>query len=115
MPDEFPPIEITVRGPARPPELMWLAGQPVVVHYDDIPEKDITTVRGITCTTALRTVIDLAPDLERGHLELIVHDCLDRGLFTVDEAKARLDEDDMLTRTGALRLREVLCLPTAET
>jgi hypothetical protein len=114
MPDPFDPIHITVRGPARPPELKWLGGQPVLVHYDNMPAKDITTVRGIPCTTALRTVIDLAPDVDRRHLERMVTDCLDRRLFTVEEAKARLDEDDMLTRPGTQLLRTVLGLPAVE-
>lgn len=114
MPDPFHPIDISVPGPERPPELKWLGGQLVLVHYDNIPAKDITTVRGIPCTTALRTVIDLAPDVDRGQLERMVIDCLDRGLFTVEEAKARLEEDDMLTRPGTQLLRTVLGLPTVE-
>jgi hypothetical protein len=108
MPDPLDPIHITVPGPPRPPELRWVGGGPVIVHYDDLPEKDVTTVRGVPCTTALRTVIDLAPELERGHLDEIVRDCLDRRLFTIDEAKARLDEADMITRPGALLLRQAL-------
>src|SRR5439155_17042536 len=43
-------------------------GQEVIVHYDDVPPSDITTVDGIPCTTALRTVIDIAPDLDRAQL-----------------------------------------------
>jgi hypothetical protein len=80
----------------------------VLVHYDDIPEKDITTVHGIPCTTALRTVIDIAPDLDRDQLRRAVQDCLDRQLFSVEEAKARLLEPDMLSRPGAHLLRPLL-------
>jgi hypothetical protein len=75
---------------------------------DDIPDHDTTTVHGIPCTTALRTVIDIAPDVEPAHLERIVHDCLDRRLFTVDEARGRLAQPDMATRAGAQILRRVL-------
>ena len=85
-----------------------LGAQEVFVHYDDVPEKDITTVRGIRCTTALRTVIDIAPDLDRAQLERNVQHCLDRRLFTVDEARARLSEPDMATRPGADLLRRLL-------
>ena len=91
------PFEITVSG-----------GQEIVVHYDDVPEKDLTVVRGVPCTTALRTVIDIAPDVETDHLIRIVDDCLRRQLFTVDEARARLAEADMTTRPGALLLGAVL-------
>ncbi len=80
----------------------------VIVHYDDIPESDITTVRGIRCTTALRTVIDLASETDLSDLEQMVQDCLRRRLFTVEEARVRLAQDDMLRRTGAERLRRVL-------
>ena len=89
-------------------ERRWLGGQEVIVHYDDIPEKDLTTVDGIPCTTALRTVIDLAPDYDDAQLALAVHSCLDRQLFTVEEARARLREPDMADRPGAKLLRRLL-------
>lgn len=80
----------------------------VIVHYDDLPVTDITTVDGIPCTTALRTVIDLAPEVDTALLERMVHDCLERGLFTVEEARERLAQEDMSTRPGAKLLRQVL-------
>jgi len=89
-------------------ERRWMAGTEVLVRYDDIPESDITTVRGIRCTTPIRTVIDIAPEVERPHLEEIVRDMLDRGLFTVPEAWERLSRPDMATRRGAELLRQVL-------
>ena len=92
-------------------ERRWVGEQEVIVHYDDIPASDVTTVSGIPCTTALRTVIDIAPDVELPHLEVIVHDALDRGLFTVDEAWCRLSQPDMATRAGAALLRRVLPEP----
>jgi hypothetical protein len=86
----------------------WVGGQEVIVHCDDIPASDRTTVSGIPCTTALRTVIDIAADVDLAHLETIVRDCLDRRLFTVDEARRRLSQPDMATRAGAVLLRRVL-------
>lgn len=80
----------------------------VVVHYDDIPDEDLTVVLGIPCTTALRTVIDIAPECEHGELERIVRDCLARRLFSIEEARARLAKPDMLTRPGAVLLRLIL-------
>lgn len=89
-------------------EVVTLGGEEVVVHYDDIPESDITTVRGVRCTTALRTVIDIAPTTPKADLERMVQDCLGRGLFTVEQALVRLAQPDMATRRGAHLLRRVL-------
>jgi hypothetical protein len=91
-----------------PTERVWLGGQEVIVHYDDIPAKDITTVHGIRCTTALRTVIDLAADVDDDHLEQMVRDALHRRLFTREQAMARVGEDDISGRPGAVRLRQLL-------
>jgi hypothetical protein len=79
----------------------------VVIRYDDVPESDITTVRGLRCTTALRTVIDMAAELDLGDLREMVDDCLRRRLFTLAEARARLAEPDMRRRPGAVKLRRL--------
>jgi hypothetical protein len=50
------------------------------------PETDITSVDGIPCTTALRTVIDIAAELEGHEVERIVDECRDRGVFRPREA-----------------------------
>jgi hypothetical protein len=89
-------------------ERRWVGGTEVLVRYDDVPASDLTTVSGIPCTTALRTVIDIAADVDHDHLERIVRDCLDRRLFTIDEAWRRLSQPDMATRVGAELLRQVL-------
>ncbi len=89
-------------------ERMWFGEQEVVIHRGDVPETDITTVDGIRCTTALRTVIDLAPEVSASHLERMVRDCLERGLFTLEEARRRVAEPDMIGRRGAEALRRVL-------
>lgn len=57
----------------------------VVLHHDDHPESDITVVHGLRCTTAVRTVIDIAAELRCDELETVMDDGLDRGLFTIDE------------------------------
>jgi hypothetical protein len=89
-------------------ERRWLGGQEVIVHYDDIPESDFTVKDGIRCTTPLRTVLDLAGDLEPAELERIVRDCLVRRLFTLDEAYERIKRGDLLQRRGTRVLRELL-------
>jgi hypothetical protein len=89
-------------------EHVVLDGQDIIVHYDDIPDSDITSVDGIPCTTPLRTVIDIAPETAGAELEQIVEHCLDRRLFSREEAMARIAEPDMLSRPGAQILRQVL-------
>lgn len=80
-------------------------GLEVIIHYDDIPESDVTTVDGLRCTTPLRTVIDLAAELEVAELDTIVRDCLQRKLFTPAEAIERVTRPDIRNRPGALALR----------
>lgn len=89
-------------------ERVVLNGQEVVIHYDDLPDSDITSVDGIRCTTPLRTVIDIAPETDRAELHRIVRHCLDRRLFSREEAMARIAESDMQSRRGAQLLRQVL-------
>ncbi len=113
-PDEDELGDIFIDANGCPSEVTSVGGQTVVVHYDDLPEKDLTIHRGIPCTTALRTVIDVAPDVDPDHLVRIVEDCLARELFTVAEAWARIAEPDMAQRPGALLLRDVLPPPAPE-
>lgn len=89
-------------------ERVQIDGQDVHLHYRDIPESDITTLHGIRLTTPLRTVIDIAPTVDEDQLELMVQDCLERGLFTVEEAWARIAEPDMLADPGAIALLHLL-------
>jgi hypothetical protein len=108
MADEFRP-EIFFDGNGLLTEHTYLNGQPVIIHYDDsIPESDLTVVRGIRCTTALRTAIDIAPEVTEAELRDIVVDFLARGLFTTAEAWERVSQPDMLDRPGAELLRRVL-------
>ena len=102
----FEPLSVSPDGVLT--ELIRMGDDEVIVHHDDIPDQDKTTVLGIPCTTALRTVIDLAPELDAGELQEMVDDFLGRGLFTVDEAWARLAESDMVDRSGAVILRRFL-------
>ena len=89
-------------------EQRWIGGQEVIVHYDDVPETDRTVRDGIPMTTPLRTVIDIAPDIDEAELHRIIGDCLRRRLFTVDEALARVARPDMVSRPGALLLLRAL-------
>lgn len=91
-----------------PTECVRLGDQDVIVHYDDIPETDVTTVDGIRCTTALRTVIDIAPSIDVEHLALILADAVDRQLFTVAEALERVSQPDLRDRPGARLVRRLV-------
>jgi hypothetical protein len=89
-------------------ERVNLDGQEVIVHYDDIPESDITELNGMRMTTALRTVIDVAVETGTDWLRIAVPDCLERGLFTVDEAVTRCTQPDLVRHPGARMLRGML-------
>jgi hypothetical protein len=105
----FPDAEpFGVDSNGRPTELMWIGEQQVIVHRADVPESDITSIDGIRCTTPLRTIIDVAPDVSIDDLREMVQDCLERRLFTVEEAWQRIAQPDMADYPGAIRLRRVL-------
>ncbi len=92
-------------------ELVQIGDMRLVVHYDDVPDCDLTEVDGLPCTTALRTIIDLAVELDDEDLRRIIDDALDRELFTLSEAWDRLSAADMAQRPGAEILRRTLPPP----
>lgn len=80
----------------------------VIVHFGEYPESDITTVHGIRCTTAERTLIDLATTVDAPRFREVVLDALARGIVTEERLWTRLDEPDMRVHVGAEILRRVL-------
>jgi len=108
MPNHLSGGDYFVDANGCPAERVVIDGQPVIIHYDDIPESDITTVNGLRCTTPIRTVIDMATQVGRDELVHMVRHCLNRGLFTTEEALARVSQADMQARLGAILVREVL-------
>jgi hypothetical protein len=108
MSTEPPNDDIYIDANGCPAERVRLGDQEIVVHYDDIPESDITTVRGLRVTTPIRTVIDLAPEMPSAELDRIIRDCLDRNLFTVEQALERIEQPDMAVRVGAHMVRSAL-------
>lgn len=95
-------------GNGDPVEIVDVGSGEVIVHYADLPDGDVTVLPGIPVTTALRTVIDVAPDVEPDELQRMVEDCLTRRLFTLEEAWERLSAPDMRVRPGAILLRTLL-------
>lgn len=89
-------------------EVVKVGRQRVHVTYDDIPESDITTIRGVRCTAPLRTVIDLGAELTSEDLERVIDDCLHRSLFTLEEAAERLAQPDISSRRGARIVKAAL-------
>ena len=108
MPREQPDDFIYVDANGCLTERVDVGGQDVIVHYGEIPDSDITSVDGIPCTTPLRTVIDIAPETEAAELERIIRHCLERRLFSREEALARTAEPDMRSSLGAQLLRQIL-------
>ena len=102
------PDDVFIDANGRLAETHSLGDFDVVMHYDDVPESDVTEIDGIRCTTALRTVIDLAIELDRHELERIIDDCLERGLFTPKEGFDRVAQPDLRPRPGAQRFAAVL-------
>jgi len=105
---DFPAEAFSVGCDGDLVEKRWLGDEPYYLHHVDLPPTDVTVVRGIPCTTPIRTVIDVACDVEPDHLDVIIDDCLARRLFTVDEAWHRLAQPDMATRHGAALVRDAL-------
>ena len=89
-------------------ELGYIDGGAVIVHREDVPECDRAEVNGIPCTSPLRTLIDLAPQLTEMDLRLNLANLVDRGLIDVREAWLRIAQPDMVDRPGAQLLRRVL-------
>jgi hypothetical protein len=104
--DEAEPLGVDGNGCLT--ERRCVGGVEVVIHRDNVPESDVTTVRGIRCTTPVRTLIDLAPEIDAFELRQMVTDFLQRGLFTIAEAEERLRQPDMTNRRGALLLGQML-------
>lgn len=103
---DFDPMDYVtdfwIDGNGVPTERRMIGGMAVVVHFDDLPDKDMTVVRGIPCTTALRAVIDIAGDSPPHEVRRMVRLALRRRLFTAEEAFARIAEPDICARRGAI-------------
>jgi hypothetical protein len=102
-------LERWVDGNGCPAERRLLDGGIVAVYHEEVlPESDRTVIDGIPCTTALRTIIDLAAGLDPAQLERVMRDALDRNLFTVAEALTRVSQRDVAHRAGALLVGDLL-------
>ncbi|MEQ1700942.1 MAG: hypothetical protein ABMA25_12585 [Ilumatobacteraceae bacterium] len=104
------PQPFGVDASGSPVECGVFRGGVVIVHRQDIPESDVTTVNGIRCTTAVRTIIDVAVDMEPDDLRATVADAVERGLFSDFELRERLTKPDMDAHAGARAVRLALGL-----
>jgi hypothetical protein len=80
----------------------------VVIHRGTVDGVDRTRLDAIPITTATRTLIDCAPELDDEVLEAALEDCLHRGLFTQRFLARRLQELASKGRAGVPRLRTIL-------
>jgi hypothetical protein len=78
---------------------------PEYLPHQRLPAKDRALLLGVSPTPL---ALDLPSDIAASHLDEILEDCLERGLFTVEEAWLRLDEPDRLGLRGADLLRRAL-------
>lgn len=79
-----------------------------VAHRSDVPKVDVTTVRGIPCTTATRTVIDLAGVAELEVVELAFDSAVRAGLTTPLYVHRRLDDLGRKGRAGTQAVDDLI-------
>ena len=78
----------------------------------DLTGADICRVRGLRCTTATRTLIDLGAAVSGAVLESALERALHQRMTTVPRLQRRLDQVARRCRPGVKALREVLELRT---
>ena len=108
MPLDDHPDGYFVDANGRPAEVHFGDEFDLIVHYDDIPESDITIVGGIRCATALRTVIDIAAEYGPEQLPHVLRHCFDRRLFSARDARDRIARPDLRTHPGATLVAQAL-------
>lgn len=76
---------------------------------DHLPEEDVVIRKdGLRVTSALRTVVDLAPCVTDHELELAILDAIDKGLFTADQLRERVEAERKRKVHGLASLEFVL-------
>ncbi len=73
-----------------------------------LPAADCTTVDGIACTSAVRTLLDLASVVDEETLESAVCQAIIMGRTTLRKIVRYMDREPLLGRPGAAALRRVL-------
>ena len=64
-----------------PPKFRKEIPEGIICHKENIKPEDIETRNGFSVTTPLRTIIDVAKNIELEQLEQIIRDGLDKGLI----------------------------------
>lgn len=108
MHEPFQPHDYFIDGNGCLAERVTLGELEIVLHYDDVPETDMTVIDGIRCTTPVRSAIDVAGDLDLAQVTTLVRDALEQGIFTPEEVFERVAQSDMLLRPGATRIAQAL-------
>lgn len=95
--------EITVPLPAHPQSKL------VVVHRSqNLTPLDCARQDGLPCTSAARTIVDLAGSLDEESLELAIESARRRRYVTIESVRERFEPIAGRGRVGARRLRSLL-------
>jgi hypothetical protein len=78
------------------------------VHRAHVPAEDRRPVKGLPCTTAARTLVDLAGTLSEEDLAIAVEDAWRRKIAALDWVERRLRQLGSRGRPGTKALRRVL-------
>lgn len=95
-------VEVTTTGKSRSRPGMN------VRHVREMPRCDRMRVKGIPCTTASRTLLDLGASMPLEGVELAVESALRRRLTSTKHLRSRLDVVGGRGRAGSRALRRVL-------
>jgi hypothetical protein len=95
-----PALTVPAQQHKRPPGIR--------IHRAHVPAEDRRALRGMPCTTAARTLIDLAGTLSEEDLAIAVEDAWRRKLAALDWVERRLRQLGSRGRPGARALRHVL-------
>jgi len=85
----------------------------LIIHRSrDLAPADVCRIRGLRCTTATRTLLDLGAVVSAGVLESALERALHQRLTTVPRLQKRLEQVVRPGRPGVTALRRVLRLRT---
>ncbi len=96
----LPDVTVGLKCSARTPH--------VTLHRSNVPPQDRVRVAGVPCTSASRTLVDLAAMVERLRLEVLVDDAFCSGSASPESVRASLNRAGRRGRTGAWLLPTVV-------
>lgn len=64
----------------------------VVLHRLELPDQDVEDRNGFRVTTPIRSILDVAADMDLDRLAAVVRDGVERGLITTGRLRTRADD-----------------------